>query len=149
MDFRFQRLLSLCAMVGWGLLLSGCGSSYTPAKLVAVRGTVTVDDVPVRGGDIEFYPDESAENHSSFLAQGTIDKSGKYELYTSGMKGAPPGPYVVVVTSPNLAGPTGTEKASKPRLLVKDKYRHRHKSDLLVKVVERPKEGQYDLKLER
>ncbi len=78
------------------LALSGCGGA-PEVKLpptAPFSGTVKLDNEPLAGANITFMPASTAE----FLATGTTDDSGKYELQTVGsklVKGAVPGKYKV------------------------------------------------------
>jgi hypothetical protein len=125
----------------WGLLtLAGCGG----LKLVPVAGKVTVDAEPLKGGVVSFTPDGSKGNTARVTCVGRVNSQGRYELMTSGVrgadtgKGAPPGWYKVTLI---------TTLPGEPPLSVHSKYTDPDQTPLSVEVVADPPAGAYDLKL--
>jgi hypothetical protein len=73
--------------------LGGCGGA-NPLGRQAIRGTVTLDGVPLASGSIEFTPLEG-----SGVGSGAVIEAGKFEIPAEG--GLPPGKYrVSIVDNP-------------------------------------------------
>jgi hypothetical protein len=70
------------------LLAAGCGSD-----LVAVTGTVTLDDGPLPRGTIVFQAEGAPTGY------GEIQSDGSYEIRTGDRRGMMPGTYRVTVTA--------------------------------------------------
>jgi hypothetical protein len=75
---------------------------------------------------------------AGYVPAGTIDADGRYELFTRGKRGAPPGWYKVVITA---FGPDGS--------LINTKYGWIQLTDLEVEVMEHPSPGAYDFRVEK
>ena len=95
------------ACVALVLSMVGCGSD-----LAEVRGTVTVDDQPLRGGSgvratVVFQP----ASGGGAPGVGLIDESGNFTLSSGADRGVRPGDYVVTVTAtqliPDKSNPSG------------------------------------------
>jgi hypothetical protein len=127
------------------LILSACGCGDGIPR-VPVEGTVLVDDVPLRGatGAVTFLGESATAKDNAPRASGTIDREGRYVLFTQGKPGVPPGRYKVLVT----AVPLGAERDD-TRLAVHPRYAAEQSSPLTVEVVRAPEAGHYDLKLTR
>jgi hypothetical protein len=95
---RLPRIITcsrrLClALLGLGLF--GCGDS---SGLVPVAGTVTLDDKPLPGAIVTFYP---APGTPGLGGGGITGLDGKYSLTPArGGGGLAPGEYVVTVNRP-------------------------------------------------
>jgi hypothetical protein len=127
---------------------AACGYPGQGEKLVPVAGRVTVDGRPLTFGAVSFRPDPSRGNASRHHPTGTIDADGRFELYTTGEKGAPPGWYkVLVFADDNQAG--GPVHPAPPRWAVAAKYTGEQTTDLFVEVVEKPAPGAHDLRLSK
>jgi hypothetical protein len=120
---------------------AGCGAKLV---LVPVTGKVTVDGVPLSGGEVTLAPESSNDPPIRVIPMGKIGRDGTYDLTTAGKKGAPLGRYRAMVTAeedptkkraPGAAGPFA------------DKYTRSNKSPLEITVVASPAPGAYDLKL--
>ncbi len=137
------------------LLAVGCGGGDSGlGKILAVSGKVTLDDRPLTAEStmVLFKPDAAKGNTSPFEPAGTVDPRGSYTLVTKGRKGAPPGWYRVVVTAtePGNDKPKGPRhRRPVPRSLLPSKYGQASTTDLVIEVVENPRPGAYDLKLNR
>ena len=88
---RHFRFLPLCVLVA----LAGCttgGPALTP-----VTGTVTLDDKPLAGALVKFFPQGNTEGHGGFAKTG---EDGKYEIAPQRLsgKGLLPGEYKVIVS---------------------------------------------------
>ncbi len=76
------------------IALTGCGGP----TVYPVSGVVTLDDVPINLGMVEYIPVEPGP-----AARGQIRSGGAYTLSTYGDDdGVPPGDYVVIVSQPQL-----------------------------------------------
>jgi hypothetical protein len=127
----------ICGM----LLLFGLGipaCSSRPA--VPVEGKVTLDGKPLTHGSIAFWP----EDESLPPACGEITKEGTYALYSEGQEGAVVGTYRVTVVCQSEVDSTAPEKV---KSFVPEKYSRKETSKLVVRVVEDPADGAYDLNL--
>jgi hypothetical protein len=81
------------------MLLGGCSSQ----GLVAVSGTVLMDDKPLSGARVVFYPIETPANANATMgeAYGKTDDAGRYSLRQtlSDSAGAGPGRYRVSISA--------------------------------------------------
>lgn len=87
---------------GLGLLTACCIFGCGPAgpELGQVRGTVSLDGVPIKEGSIQFWPTNGRP------ARGSIGKDGTYELTTFDKHdGAYVGQHRVTIKSTNLTDP--------------------------------------------
>jgi hypothetical protein len=125
----------------------GCGDPGPP--LVPVAGVVWVNGKPLTTGSVSFRPDADKGNTSLHHPTGSVGADGRFELFTVGRPGAPPGHYKVLVfadanTDPN----TRTAAHPKPPAWLTDvKYTSERTTDLRVEVVPTAEPGRYDLKL--
>jgi hypothetical protein len=133
-----------CA-VGAAGLLAGCGRG---TSLVEVRGTVYVGDQPVQKGTghVTFHPDAQKGNKSLEEAVGAIQPDGTYVLETRGTRGVAPGWYKVGVSVSEVLDPNNPY-VTKWLMPNPEKYRDWNKSGISIEVVEKPAEGQYDIRL--
>lgn len=103
----------IALLISGAALMAGCGSSVAagpdPAKLVAVKGQVLLDNKPIEGALIVFLPKDAKMGDG---ANAFTDASGTYELKTSGTAGAVPGNYRVIVS--RLVDPSGKAVIATP-----------------------------------
>jgi hypothetical protein len=135
------RILFAPALAVFLLTAAGCSD---PA-LVPVSGKVTVDNKPLKSGNVLFVPDRERGNIADVEPRSLINESGVYELTTNGKPGAPPGWYKVAVAGGD-DGPAN-EDNSKPKLglsPVPEHYNDPEKTDLRVEV---KADGSFDLNL--
>jgi hypothetical protein len=124
------------------LTLAGCGG----LELVPVSGKVTLGDKPLTAGAVSFVPDASKGNNVRVSCMGRIGPNGHYEISSNGVtksetgKGAPLGWYKVILI---------TTLPGTPEIAVNPKYLDPDKTPLLIEVVDNPKPGHYDIKLEK
>lgn len=131
----------LCLAV---LLAAGC-SGGTGEVLLPVEGRAFVGDKPLKSGTVSFRPDATKGNTSQHQPNGTIDSTGRYELYVPpARKGAPPGWYKVVVTALDDPQPGKPLKS-----FIDLKYADEARTPRRVEVVADAEPGRYDLKLTR
>lgn len=99
---RAERRTVLAAMVL--ALLVGC--SKTDPSLVAVTGTITLNDQPLTNATVTFIPKDGTPG---FGGVGKTDATGRYKLAGSrdNEPGIPPGAYRVVVSKRLM--PDGSE----------------------------------------
>ena len=128
-----------------------CGSLCLPAcnpdpigKTYPVKGKVYLDGVLLKAGSVAFFPADQGESAPAFEAGGRIKQDGTYELSTRGKPGALLGSYKVTVVlqtkvEPNRAG----EIAS----LVPKEYTNKETTPLRVEVIEKLRDGKYDLQM--
>ncbi len=91
------RLVLVLAWLVVSLAGVGCGDKGDQPELGRVRGTVTLDEKPLAGVNVTFFPDKGR------AAAATTDSAGKYDLiYAPGVNGAKLGPNTV-----NIAWPDG------------------------------------------
>jgi hypothetical protein len=133
--------LHLLVCFGGLLCLAGCsGNRPMPKEFGArlpVQGTVTIDGVPLRGGNVRFFSLD--RDVDQLQPEGLIDAQGKYTVSTYQVKGAPAGKYRVTVD------PASDDK--KQDRMVGVIYQHWEKSPLVVTVQENASPGAYDLKI--
>jgi hypothetical protein len=122
----------LFSIICLGFITSGC-EQETPS-LAPVGGKVFYQDYPVPSGAIVFVPDADRGNNGP-LAQGTIQRDGKYTIQTNSQSGAMPGWYRVTVIAVEESSNGGHRMgAAAPRSLVPEKYRDPRISDLACEV---------------
>ena len=140
---RFRSLALALALCSLALVpLAGCGGESL--TLVSVKGKVLVDGQPLTKGSVRFVPDKAKGNTTGVEPVGTIGADGGYELTTNGKPGAPPGGYLVSVSSgeiPDSTKPLATKTA------VASRFSQPDTSKLTVEVVATPAAGAYDLKV--
>ena len=137
-----QSLVCLCI----ALALAGCKKSG-PGKLYPVSGKVTLGGKPMTSGFVGLAAEASTGQGAPFMATGTIGSDGKYEIQTDGKPGAPLGKYKVTI-NPGMPA-TKEEAATMGKLPFDASYTNPAKTPLAVEVVESPKPGAYDLKLNK
>lgn len=95
--FLIANSMLLLGVLSLGLV--GCGEvgEQAPAGMVALSGTVTMDDKPLEGAMVSFIPlDASAVSHSF---SGRTNAEGKYQLQgPANSLGALPGKYKVTIS---------------------------------------------------
>lgn len=93
--------------------LAGCGSSEAagpnPASFVTVKGTVMLDNKPLEGAMVIFFPLDAKMGDG---ANAVTSASGEYELKTGGANGTVPGNYRVLVS--RLIDPFGKPVIATP-----------------------------------
>jgi hypothetical protein len=96
-----RRIILFVSSVLCGL--TGCGGSGDRPTLGLVRGVVTLDEKPLQGVLVAFYPAQGR------CSGGYTDAEGRYELtYLQKIKGAKLGQHSVQIT-------TDTDPAAHPR----------------------------------
>lgn len=132
---RPSRVFSVCALVGFSVLLCGCSNE---ARLYPVKGKVSVGGKDAIGATLTFHTDPPSAN--TFPSTGTIGEDGYYNLFTNGKQGIAAGNYIVTVVWPDPSKkPTpqeimmGATAADGPDLL-KDQYSNPKTSTIKVKV---------------
>ena len=98
-----RRNFFIIGLAGLAVLASatGCGDDGDP--LVAVTGTITLDDQPLAWKSVRFFPEHGTPGQG---AGASTDKDGAYTLLavrpgaTQDISGVPAGTYRVVVTEP-------------------------------------------------
>jgi len=123
----------------------GCGESGP--LLAPVSGIAIVNGKPLPVGSVSFRPDVAKGNTSPHHPTGSIAADGKYELFTLGKSGAPPGHYKVLVFADANAAGGGAAHPKPPAWLTDPKYTAEKSTDLRVEVVSSPELGRNDLKL--
>ena len=74
------------------LVISGCGGSNSDLR--EVTGKVTLDDRPLSGASVDFYPVGEGSSASGFT-----DENGEYQLsFSASEEGAPIGEYTVSIS---------------------------------------------------
>lgn len=137
------RLLSLLA-----LAVGGCWGGED-ARLIPVAGTVTYAGRPLTTGTVSFRPDAARGNHSLHHPTGAIDAQGRYELFTAGKPGAPPGAYKIVVFASEQVRPTASVHPGLPKSLIPPRYNDPADTPLTIEVLANSADGAYDLRLEK
>jgi hypothetical protein len=119
-------------------------------KLVPVKGSIVFTGRPITAGNartVILSPDRAQGNATPHEPRGSIDKDGKFEVFTANRPGAPPGHYKVAVCI--MESPMNTrDMYAPPKWLIDQKYGDPSTSGLSLHVVENPAEGAYDLKIE-
>ncbi len=136
------------------VLSSGCGNGV--GQTYPVAGKIALNDQPwtAKTTVILCKPNAARGNASTLEPTGTVDDQGNYTLTTRGVKGAPPGWYVVLVTATSPTAETSGDPKHKgshphPGSLLPAKYGQVKTSGLEIEVVEAPAPGAYDLQLTR
>lgn len=89
------RVASPASLAALALLMAGCEAPYS-----TVSGRVTLDDRPLRGATVGFYPEQGRGSY------GETDAEGRYELrYTNKKAGVPPGKCIVRITTGDAVAP--------------------------------------------
>ena len=109
-------------IVGW--LAMAVAAGCTGGGLVPVEGTVTLDQKPLAGVHVIFFP-VGADVNDPTMFSGLTDESGHYVMHSrgGGPEGVAPGNYRVALTTA-VAGPTDTETTPLPPERVPAKYRN-------------------------
>jgi hypothetical protein len=155
-SFLFSRLAVFCLCAA--LAVSGCSGGS--AKLVPVKGKITLDGSPLKAGAVAFLPDAAKGNKSTAGGSGTIKEDGEYELFNGGKPGCPLGWYKVTVTANAPMGSPGGQVADPTKggggvaplgggqsAQINAKFGDATTTDLSVEVVASPAPGAYDLKV--
>jgi hypothetical protein len=128
-----------------------CGSLCLPAcstdpigKTYSVKGKVYLDGVALKAGSVGFFPAGQGEGAPALEAGGRIKPDGTYELSTRGKPGALLGSYKVTVILQNRVEPN---RAGEVVSLVPKEYTNKETTPLKVEVVEKLRDGKYDLQL--
>lgn len=135
---RFNRFAFWLLLLS-GAVLSGCGRS---SPLVTVTG-----EVQFKGGG--HVPDSNIEfrrvgGDESAIASGTVDKEGKFQLYTSEVgEGAMPGDYQVVIM-PRVHGGKHAVKIDS----IPEKYRRYESSPLRFHVAEDESKNDFHIQID-
>lgn len=139
---RFRNVfLPILGILVW--FTTGCGGDS--AKLVPVKGVVTVNGKPLTSGTVQFRPNKSKGNTATVEPIGQINDQGEFTLETYGKPGAPLGPYKVTVAS---TGPiTADNTKVSTQSIINTTYMHADITPLECDVVDKPTPGAYDLKL--
>src|SRR5438132_12962699 len=106
-ETRMIKLFCQIALLVSGIAtLAGCGSNVAagpdPATFVSVKGRITLDNTPIVGAMVVFFPQDPKMGDGS---NALTDASGNYELTTGGATGTVPGSYRVIVS--RLVDPSG------------------------------------------
>ena len=122
---RAARTMACLALSLAGL--AGCGPSKGP---IPVRGRVTVAGQPLTGGELLFFPADSAVGRTG---RATVGTDGTYEASTFQLgDGLLPGEYQIIVGQPqplfDVSRPTSTSTQ------VRKKYADVSTSGLVVRV---------------
>jgi hypothetical protein len=105
MNRRARRVLWVPAILV--SVCAGCGSGFNYGQ---VKGTVTLDRVPLVGAKVYFYPILNGDGPVPPSSLGITDAAGNYELVArNDVAGAVLGPHKVVVLFPS----TGAADAAK------------------------------------
>ncbi|MGE0756888.1 MAG: hypothetical protein AB7O38_07705 [Pirellulaceae bacterium] len=107
--WHFEWLCCGCLVLGFA---AGCGSS-DQVEVFPVRGTVYLDDKPMKGGGaVALVP---TTNQAGAAAGGEIKEDGTYELSTYGTgDGSMAGDFKVTVVQSVVIEPEATPDGSKP-----------------------------------
>jgi hypothetical protein len=122
---RWLCILCACSIA------TGCGSKPNNGY-IPVTGTVVLDGAALTSGTVSFRPFEPPGWHQP---TGMIAADGRYQMYTQGEPGAPPGRYKVVVFASSQAAPVaGSAAPGLPKLLVPVRYTLPDQTPLVVQV---------------
>jgi hypothetical protein len=116
---------AILAFVGV-LLVAGCGGCGGGRGGPSVRGTVTLDGVPLGEANIEFHP-----LVSGVVGHGVSDTKGNFEIAGANREDLTPGEYLVTVMKLEM-DPVSPE--DEPHLVTPLKYATKGKSDLRVTI---------------
>jgi hypothetical protein len=113
--------------------------------MAPVSGTVTAKKLPLKAGQVTFHPVGKTEGSGGTgFSGGTIDATGKYDIFTGGTKGAPLGKYKVTVNPAMMPSTSGA-----PPVGFNPKYKDAKLTPLEFEVIADPAPGRYDLKLDK
>lgn len=133
--------LFLCSVL---LPLAGCGEAEH--GFVPVRGVVLLEGKPLATGFVSYRPDPAKGNASLHVPTGIISAEGRYELFTIGEPGAPPGWYrVLVFADQNQI--QGAVHPLPPQWMTNVKYTREETTDLSVCVAADAAADAYHLSL--
>jgi len=139
------RLICLFAITGAILPLCSCGQSGP--LLHEVQGTVKFGNQPLTTGTVSLRAD--GDNTTRHQPTGLIDKEGHYRIYTTGLPGAPPGIYRVVVFATEPIIDTGRVSPGLPKSIIPVRYNNVSTSPLSFEAKASPAAGEYDLQLDK
>lgn len=108
------KLLDKVLLLALGATIcTGCGSAASagpkPESFVSVKGAVTMDNKPLDGAMVIFFPQDAKMADG---ANAITDANGNFELTTGGATGAVPGNYRVLVS--RLVDPSGRPVIATP-----------------------------------
>ena len=129
--YFLKALLLLCA------ISQGCWRN----NFGMVEGIVSLDEKPLEGGSVNFYPAESGP-----LSYSNIGSDGSYQIRTASRQGVLPGKYVATVSyrsGPPSPGMTLRQILALEKVPIR--YCTKETSDLHVEV--KPGRNSIDLKL--
>ncbi len=124
------------------VVVVGCGSNEPPTG--TVRGSITFNGDPIKGGNINFY-----DKKTGIAARANLDEKGQFVVADT----LKPGKYSVFVFPPDPPHPI-MDNPTKPSTVkfdlgelakIPDKYRSEITTDIQVEV--KPGENTFDLKI--
>ena len=137
---RCSDCLRLGCVLGVCLAAWGC-TGGDPLGRLAIRGTVTLDDVPLDSGTIHFEPQAPSTGHGT----GTMILNGVYELPAG--RGLPPGSYKVSISAPETMEQTAVVGQELPPPAERIPPRYNADTELRAEVSESgPNEFNYELR---
>ena len=86
------------------LLVAGCGSEEDGPELAPVNGVVKYQGQPLKGATVTFAPKDTAAG-GRFVAIGSTNENGQYELKIGARTGAKDGAHFVAISAPNPDSP--------------------------------------------
>lgn len=141
------RLSRCCRLlvVALSIVVTSCSNDAGGAKLVPVKGKITVGDQPLKRGSILFRLQSPAGNAPE--PYGSIEPDGSYTMYTNNKPGAPIGKYYAIIEASEEIDPS--KPSATPKSLIDAKYADAANKLISIEVVESPTSSQYDIKLSR
>ena len=138
---------ALFPAIGYALCGLAAGCAESGPLLIPVRGTVTLTGRRLTAGYVSYRADAGQGNQTLHIPTGQISAEGRYELFTNGRAGAPPGWYKVLVFADENQR-QGAVHPLRPKWLTDEKYTQEETTDLRVEVKTPAAETAYDLQLE-
>lgn len=134
---NFRRNLFIPTLAVITLCVPGISGCDSKPQLVAVKGSVRVDDKPASGALVLFFPSDP----SAPISSASCNEAGEYTVTTDSQAGIKPGSYTVTVRWPDPAKqPTEAQKMtgnySDPPDLLKGKYINKTDSPLKAEVAQ-------------
>jgi hypothetical protein len=102
---KLRRCLQIL-LAAWFLQTAGCHGS----RLIATKGTVTLDGVPVGNAVVQLYPESS----QGVYAHATTRDDGSFALSTNAAEGVEPGEYRVVVVKLEVSAQASARRSVLP-----------------------------------
>jgi len=131
--------------------ITGCSSS--PPPIVPAEGTVLLDGEPLPGVVVQFVPTIQGPG-ADFIATGTTDEKGHFQLTCNGQPGACACETIVLIhDAPMPEGVRGNQNAEAAHLAglknrpIPSKYFNTTKNPLKIQVT--PGQSEYKLELQR